>query len=233
MLPYRPDLARLICAATLAASPFLIHCEGGANGGFLDDGGGALWPSGDPGTGTGPTGTGSSSDAGGAAPGTPVADASVPSSGFDAGGAPVMVDAALPDAASCSLGSSGLLGLIPGATMSPGLGCVSCHASTGAKKLNVAGTVYPTLHEPDLCIGASMGLQVVITDAQGTAHTLSVNGSGNFYDDGLLAFPTPYTAKVVGPNGSIPMVTPQTSGDCNSCHTSAGAQGAAGRIVGP
>lgn len=233
MLRHRPDLARLICAATLAISPLLVHCEGGSSGGFLDDGGnGALWPSGDPGSGSAPMGTGSSSDAG-STPGTPMMDGSAPGAAFDAGGAPVTVDAALPDAASCTLGSSGLLGLIPGATMSPGLGCVSCHASTGAKKLNVAGTVYPTLHEPDLCIGASMGLQVVITDAQGTAHTLSVNSSGNFYDDGLLPFATPYTAKVVGPNGSIVMMTPQTSGDCNSCHTSAGTQGAAGRIIGP
>ncbi|HEY2511020.1 MAG TPA: hypothetical protein VGI39_09200 [Polyangiaceae bacterium] len=232
MRRHRSTLAPLLCAASLATAPFLVHCEGGSNGGFLDDGGGALWPTGDPGSGTGSTGTGASSDAG-VMPTSPVEDASAPSTGFDAGGAPVMVDAALPDAGSCTLGSSGILGLIPGATMSPGLGCVSCHASTGAKKLNVAGTIYPTLHEPDLCLGASTGLQVILTDATGTAHTLSVNGSGNFYDDGLVAFPTPYTAKVVGPNGSIAMMTPQTSGDCNSCHTAAGTQGAAGRIVGP
>jgi hypothetical protein len=118
--------------------------------------------------------------------------------------------------------------------MAPGTTCVGCHVTTNAGKLNVAGTVYPTLHEPDLCLGVPSGLQVVITDAQGAAHTLPVNSSGNFYDNGLLAISTPYTAKVVSSTGAaIAMVSQQTSGDCNSCHTSAGTQGAAGRIIGP
>jgi hypothetical protein len=117
--------------------------------------------------------------------------------------------------------------------MAPGLACVSCHVATGAGKLNFAGTVFPTLHEPDNCIGASAGLQVIITDAQGSDHPLGVNSSGNFYDNSLLGFSTPYKARVVGAAGTVAMVSTQTSGDCNSCHSAAGSQGAAGRIVGP
>jgi len=99
--------------------------------------------------------------------------------------------------------------------------------------LNIAGTVFPKLHEPDLCLGVASGVQVVITDAQGNDHSLSVNATGNFYDNSLLGFSTPYKAKVVSATGSVAMITPQTSGDCNACHTAAGAQGAAGRIIGP
>jgi hypothetical protein len=136
-------------------------------------------------------------------------------------------------AAACALGSSGAVGLIPGATMSPGLACVSCHASTGAKKLNAGGTVYTNPHEGNLCLGVKGGLQVVLTDSNGTDHTMSVNAVGNFYDMGLIGFSTPYTAKVVGASGSVAMKTPQTNTDCNACHTAAGTQGAAGRIIGP
>jgi hypothetical protein len=135
--------------------------------------------------------------------------------------------------ASCAVGSVGLLGLIPGATMSPGTACVSCHASTGAKKLNVGGTVFTRLNEPDQCIGIASGVQVVITDATGTDHVLQVNATGNFYDTGLFGFTTPYKARVVGAAGSIAMIGAQTNGDCNACHSATGAQAAAGRIVGP
>jgi hypothetical protein len=118
--------------------------------------------------------------------------------------------------------------------MAPGSACITCHVATGAGKLNVAGTVYPTLHEPDGCIGVASGLQVVLTDAQGTDHVLAVNSSGNFYDNGLFGFATPYKARVVSASGAVAaMVSTQTSGDCNGCHTSAGTQGAAGRIIGP
>jgi hypothetical protein len=154
-----------------------------------------------------------------AAPGVPTADGgSAP--GSDGGG-------------SCAVGSVGLLGLIPGATMSPGTACVSCHASTGARKLGVGGTVFTRTNEPDQCIGIASGVQVVLTDATGTDHVLQTNATGNFYDTGLFGFTTPYTAKVVTAAGSVPMITPQTNVDCNACHSAAGAQGAAGRIVGP
>ena len=134
---------------------------------------------------------------------------------------------------SCAVGSAGILGLIPGATMSPGTACVSCHASTGARKLNVGGTVFTRMNEPDQCIGVASGVQVVLTDATGTDHVLQTSATGNFYDTGLFGFASPYRAKVVTAAGSIAMIAPQTNGDCNACHSAAGAEGAAGRIVGP
>ena len=42
-----------------------------------------------------------------------------------------------------------------------------------------------------------------------------------------------HLAKVVTAGGSVAMIAPQTNGDCNACHSAAGAEGAAGRIVGP
>jgi hypothetical protein len=43
--------------------------------------------------------------------------------------------------------------------------------------------------------------------------------------------PSPFTARVVTPTGGVrAMATPQTNGDCNTCHTVAGRKGAQGRI---
>jgi hypothetical protein len=227
----RLRFAFLLPALAVAFGAFAASCGGDSDG---------AWPVSSPGSGTsGGTSVGSGapsgSDAGSGAPtGT---DAEAPSSPPDAAGVPTPVSSdggAKGDAATaCALGSSGALGLVPGATMSPGLACVSCHASTGAKKLTAAGTVYTTLHEADLCLGVKSGLQVVLTDANGTDHTMNVNAVGNFYDQSLLAFATPYKAKVVSASGSVAMITPQTNTDCNACHTAAGTQGAAGRIIGP
>lgn len=59
---------------------------------------------------------------------------------------------------------------------------------------------------------------------------ISALNDGNFYG-GTVGVPSPYTARVVV-NGVVTsqMLTPQTNGDCNSCHTALGAQGAPGRI---
>jgi hypothetical protein len=175
------------------------------------EGGGASTDAADPGGGDLP-----GVDAG---PGVPTTDGGN-APGSDGGG-------------SCAVGSVGLLGLIPGATMSPGTACVSCHASTGARKLNVGGTVFTRMNEADQCIGLANGVQIVLTDATGTDHVLQTNATGNFYDTGAFGFAAPYTAKVVTAAGSVAMISSQTNVDCNSCHSAAGAQGAAGRIVGP
>ena len=43
----------------------------------------------------------------------------------------------------------------------------------------------------------------------------------------------PFTAKVTHQGRERAMTTTQTSGDCNGCHTQAGANGAPGRITLP
>ncbi len=47
------------------------------------------------------------------------------------------------------------------------------------------------------------------------------------------SFLPPYRAKVTSAQGERAMAAEQTSGDCNGCHTTEGANGAPGRIVSP
>ena len=118
--------------------------------------------------------------------------------------------------------------------MNPGMACIHCHSSSDeGPGFSVAGTIYPTVREPDLCygVGSSSGAQIVITGADGRTMTLAPNGSGNFYSEAPVALP--YNAKVVTSAGERAMVASQTSGDCNSCHTQVGANGAPGRIMLP
>lgn len=118
-------------------------------------------------------------------------------------------------------------------SMNPGMPCIQCHASDDGPRFSVAGTVYPTIAEPDLCNGApsSSGAQVVVTGADGRVLTLRLNGAGNFFSE--MQVTTPYHAKVVTAGGERAMTAEQTSGDCNSCHTPTGANGAPGRIMLP
>lgn len=121
-------------------------------------------------------------------------------------------------------------------SMNPGQACISCHQRSGgeAPSFSIAGTVYQTAHEPDMCdgvAGSGGAVTVVITDANGTQLTLSVNGAGNFSSRGAIAMP--YSAKVVANGKERAMSATQTSGDCNSCHTVSGANGAPGRIMAP
>jgi hypothetical protein len=98
----------------------------------------------------------------------------------------------------------------------------------------IAGTLYPTGHEPDNCNGTngSSGAKVVVTGSNGNAVTLTPNSVGNFYSSTSL--PGPYKAKVVGATGRERVMSSTAStGDCNSCHTQNGANGAPGRITLP
>lgn len=119
-------------------------------------------------------------------------------------------------------------------SMEPGMPCIDCHSTSDrAPIFGVAGTLYPTAHEPDLCDGVngSVGAKVVITDANGLAVTLYTNDAGSFYYQDTIA--APYTAKVVYMGRERAMATAQMSGDCNSCHTQYGAMSAPGRILLP
>jgi mono/diheme cytochrome c family protein len=117
--------------------------------------------------------------------------------------------------------------------MNPGMACIACHTADEGPRLSLAGTVYPTIHEPDRCdgAGAASGAQVIITGADGQTLTLAPNAAGNFYAEASVA--RPYRAKVVTAAGERAMTAEQTSGDCNGCHTEAGANGAPGRITLP
>jgi hypothetical protein len=92
---------------------------------------------------------------------------------------------------------------------------------------------YPTAHEPADCNGvaSTTGVTVVIVDATGVSTTLQVNAVGNFYTQ--VSLTKPFRAEVTSAAGERAMATPQTIGDCNSCHTQDGANGAPGRIMAP
>jgi hypothetical protein len=145
--------------------------------------------------------------------------------------------------------------------MNPGLACVACHRGLNFNGQNpppsvskpgqawfFMGTVYPALNERDRCSARPpSGVRVEILDMSGNlivSMTPSAN-SGNFASNDQVnrssaairrnaAVPLPYRARVVnGAGNSLMMTTPQTNGDCNTCHTERGLNGAPGRIVYP
>lgn len=120
-------------------------------------------------------------------------------------------------------------------SMSPGGACISCHASSReGPRYALAGTVYPTAHEPDDCNGvngSTSGAQIMVIDAAGATIVVEVNSVGNFYS--RESFVAPYYAKVVQNDQERAMVSAQEDGDCNSCHTESGTNQAPGRIMLP
>jgi uncharacterized membrane protein len=146
--------------------------------------------------------------------------------------------------------------------MNPGLSCLTCHTGggedsggggggnsgpggggddnggggddEGAPLYLIAGTLYPSAHEPDLCNGSNgemNGARVVILDAANRTITLTPNAAGNFFYDGAVTFP--FHAKVTFQGRERIMTVAQTNGSCNGCHTQTGANGAPGRILLP
>ncbi|MCA9590236.1 MAG: hypothetical protein KC657_33260 [Myxococcales bacterium] len=117
------------------------------------------------------------------------------------------------------------------ASMNPGGACITCHSMRGGPRYTVAGTVYPTAHEPNDCNGVNAGLTVVVTDANGAVTNLPVNGVGNFRSSTRIA--APFKVKVTDGTKERVMVGTLTAGDCNTCHTEAGTNGAPGRVMAP
>lgn len=140
--------------------------------------------------------------------------------------------------------------------MHPGRACIHCHTNEGggddddddfngkdgdddddddAPTFYAAGTVFTTGHEPDDCNGGPQGTTktaiIEITDATGKVFKLTPNKVGNFYTKSTVA--KPYKARVIFDGKERAMGASQTSGDCNSCHTQKGENGAPGRIVLP
>lgn len=150
-----------------------------------------------------------------------------PDSGFDPFGAPP----------GCSSGSMWTFGNRGSDNMNPGQACIACHmTSRAAPTFTIAGTVYQTAREPNNCFGGPPpgggDVVVEITDAMGVVQMLPVfAASGNFYLEAPIA--TPYRARVLYNGNARAMATPQTNGDCNSCHGATGSMGAPGRIVLP
>jgi hypothetical protein len=124
--------------------------------------------------------------------------------------------------------------------MRPGEGCnasSACHGAGAAAMWSIAGTIYPTGHEPNDCDGfsntSSNGVGIVITDAMGGVLPLAPNAVGNFYYSGPLAFPIQAKLVSFATGAERAMEGPVSSGDCNTCHTQDGNSGAPGRLTIP
>lgn len=156
---------------------------------------------------------------------------------------PVAVDTGVParpdplDAAPrCTSNLTWFFGNSLGDAMNPGEACIACHSRMHrGPAFQIAGTVYPSGHEPVQCIppiNSAAGATVEITDARGVVTRITPNLIGNFHWQGSLALP--YTARVVMADGrERRMSDPQMNGDCNSCHTPSGTMDAPGRITLP
>ena len=184
-----------------------------------------------PGGSAGGGGGGSGTDAGG---GT---DAGSSGSGGSDGGVPDAGPPPPPDpldaAPTCTSNSTWTLGTHKSPDMEPGHACITCHTQQGGPRFSVAGTVYPTGHEPDDCNGSPAGGAVVtVTDAHGVTASFTASGvSGNFRGTTALTFPI--TAKVTFNGKTRAMAAAVSTGDCNSCHTQTGSSAAPGRITLP
>ena len=99
------------------------------------------------------------------------------------------------------------------------------------------GTAYSAPQQADLCAAATVPSDAVveILDASDVVQlTMKVNAAGNFRSPSTAAgLPMPYKARVRAGGKTNVMGGAQTNGDCNSCHTAAGAEGAPGRILFP
>lgn len=132
----------------------------------------------------------------------------------------------------CASGVKWIGGKSESPEMNPGQACITCHATEKGPSLLIAGTVYSKLTQANDCNGLA-GVKVQITDANRQVTTLTSNAAGNFYlQAGMGTIALPYTAKIItSSGGERPMVSPQMSGDCNTCHTEMGSGGAPGRIA--
>lgn len=136
-------------------------------------------------------------------------------------------------ATKCTSGKTWTGGNMKSPLMHPGAACNACHQVMGGPNLRIAGTVYSVLHEPNDCDGKGPPppLTVIVTDKNGKTTSLPVNAAGNFFTQSKIL--APYKAKVTDGVKTRAMNGSVTAGDCNSCHTVAGANGAPGRIMAP
>jgi hypothetical protein len=138
----------------------------------------------------------------------------------------------------CASGLHWTMGEQGSPLMDPGQACRTCHlVQVPGRAYAFMGTVFPGLHEQDLCYASGLPSDAVveILDSTGAVQlTLRPNAVGNFYSPTPTPpFMLPYRARVRAGGKSGEMMTQQTDGDCNGCHTERGANGAPGRIVVP
>lgn len=123
--------------------------------------------------------------------------------------------------------------------MHPGRACLDCHATAPNPpdpQGTMAGTVYPSIHEPDDCDGvhgmSADPIEVSVVDHDGQVVSAIANTAGNFFSSTPLTLPI-RSATVRYQGRTLTMASAQPSADCNLCHTEGGTLGAPGRILLP
>jgi mono/diheme cytochrome c family protein len=122
--------------------------------------------------------------------------------------------------------------------MRPGEACNACHTRERKKTFAFAGTVYPTGHEPNDCVGITdNSVRVIVTDGDGKDTVVPMRASGNFALD-RATLKAPVHVRVESADGSKKRAMGAAlnlpgDGDCNGCHTEAGTNKAPGRVVAP
>jgi hypothetical protein len=106
----------------------------------------------------------------------------------------------------------------------PGQNCLDCHngqqQAQGAPIFTIGGTLYKDAAGTIPRIGAT----VIIIDSNGKVVKVPTQQNGNFYSSAQLT--APYSLGVSEcPGENKPMISQTPDGDCNSCHTGAGAPG--------
>ena len=142
----------------------------------------------------------------------------------DAGAAPKVDGGA--DAGKCTVAAAG-----NGPLMRPGEACIACHTISQGPAFRFAGTVFPTLHDPNNCNGAPPPVSVTVTGQNNQTVTMQVNAAGNFSSAQKLK--GPYKVVVSAGGKTRAMQRTITKGDCNGCHTQLGDAGAPGRVALP
>jgi len=100
-----------------------------------------------------------------------------------------------------------------------GQNCISCHKSGGEGEgwFNLAGTVYDS-QTSSTYPNATLKLYNAPNGAGSLVGTIEVDGLGNFYTTNDIDFGSGLYVSVSGETSTKYMVSPVTSGQCNSCH---------------
>jgi hypothetical protein len=165
----------------------------------------------------------------------------------DAGTALHPTEAGVDAGPQCTSGTKWTMGNTGSPLMHPGEACSTCHQVSGGPNLRFGGTVYRGAHDIDDCNGAGPPptITVTVTDRNGRTLTADVNDAGNFEVVAIQGGPggqgngtgnrlmPPYLAKLTAGNKTRAMIGTVNTGDCNVCHTAAGANNAPGRILSP
>jgi hypothetical protein len=139
----------------------------------------------------------------------------------------------------CSTNQYWQFGNLKSERMHPGRSCLQCHVAEGeGPRSGILGTVQQAVNDSDDCRGVS-GTHIEILDATSGAvvSSATTNTVGNFIIEGggrcegLVC--SPYRVRLTLDGRVREMQSTTTMGDCMSCHTSHGENGAPGRIVAP